>query len=733
MSTSIELAVLGPFRARVDGEDVTRALSRTQRTLLALLAVAWRPVDKLALGHAAGFAASSIDSQLSRLRKLLRAPGRLHRGRHPTPGAIDFDPALVATDVARYRALLADGTHAFDRGDGEAALTLLVAADDLWRGAVLEDVSLVRDAAAVALVTPLVDGLIAALRHGRELAARCWLAGARHAAGRVHLLPADHPAPAPALLVLLGLDRGPDPTGTGPRRPGNGHLPSPTGAVPTGDRHRPKANGRHDDRPDRPDRPEGAGTRAGLGVERLLGWARALRDSEVCWSAAALAALARDGVAAARRVADEWRLAASVERDAAGGARFGELVRLIGSGGPSALRLPARIADLLRRAEDDHLAGRWDEAERLYLVAADRAQADGDLVTEGEVALAMARLTWDPGRFAGELEARMSRIVDALPEDETSLRAQLYACLAGGLYQDGSAGSDDAVARARQALELVSSLGDPLTAAEVLSRARKALIDIDDPGLQIERSGWILNQAGGSDYHRSLGHLAMIVDSLLLDRVEQARQHSELYREIAERTGSRFHRYHVAALDGLWALHDGRHREVARATARAEELGATFGGITVLQVVEGQRLWSACERGDHDEVRRLRPLVELAAGRRTPIPVWDLTAAYVAGRLGEQDEAWRRLAAVADATDRFATVPRGALRIAALGMATLVCADLADGPRRLPAGSRRRLRTVAEGLRRALVDHPAQGVLIGWPTIYLGPKHRFVDLAAAVT
>jgi hypothetical protein len=692
MSTSIELAVLGPFRARVDGEDVTHALSRTQRTLLALLAVAWRPVDKLALGHAAGFAASSVDSQLSRLRALLHAPRRLHRGRHPTPGTIDLDPALVETDVARYRALLAGGAEAFDQGDDEAALALLLAADDAWRGEVLEDVEPVRDAPAVALVAPLVDGLVAALRHGRELGARCWLAGARHAGGRLHLPFVDPLSEVPALLaVSAGENR------RASRRNGAG---------------------------------SGASARAALGAERLLEWARSLRDSEVCWSAAALAVLARDGVTAARQLAAEWRIAASIERDAAGSARFGELVRLIGSGGPIALHLPEGIAELLGRAEDDHLAGRWDEAERLYLAAADQALADGNLVAEAEAVLAMARLTWDPGRFAGTLDARMARIVDSLPDDETHVQARLYACLAGGLYQDGSAGSDQSVARARQALELVSGLGDPLTAAEVLSRARKALIDVDDPQRQIERSGWILNQAGGSDYHRSLGHLAMIVDSLLLDRVDQARQHTELYREIADRTGSRFHRYHVAALDGLWALHDGRHADVARATARAEALGAAFGGITVVQVVEGQRLWSACERGDHDEIRRLRPLVEQTAGLDQPIPVWELTAAYVAGRLGHHDEAWRRLAAVAATSGDFTALPRGALRIAALGMATLVCADLAVRP--TAAGVARGLRAAAEGLRTALLDHPAHGVLIGWPTIYLGPKQRFVDLAAAV-
>src|SRR4029453_6197589 len=120
--------------------------------------------------------------------------------------------------------------------------------------------------------------------------------------------------------------------------------------------------------------------------------------------------------------------------------------------------------------------------------------------------------------------------------------------------------------------------------------------------------------------------------------------------------------------------HDGRHGDVVRATARAEELGASFGGGTVLQVVEGQRLWSACGGGDHDGMRRLRPGGGWAAGLGLPIPVWELTAAYVAGRLGDHDEARQRLASVAAATGDLAPRRPGALRIAALGRAPLGCA-----------------------------------------------------------
>jgi hypothetical protein len=99
----------------------------------------------------------------------------------------------------------------------------------------------------------------------------------------------------------------------------------------------------------------------------------------------------------------------------------------------------------------------------------------------------MARITWDPSRYEGKLEHRITRCSTTLPESQRLLRARLVACLAGGLYQDGSVDPERTTPYARQALELAGELEDTLTAAEVLSHARKALIDVDLPEVQLER------------------------------------------------------------------------------------------------------------------------------------------------------------------------------------------------------------------------------------------------------
>lgn len=650
----IELAVLGPFRVSIDGDDVTDRLPTAQRSILALLAAARVPVAKAELLRIVGLARSSIDPQLSKLRSALGAPRPVHRSRSPRAGFIALDTELVATDVDAFHERLTDGAQAHAEGlDG--ALGTLLAADELWRGHALDGVVLVDDPGCQTRVETLVDDLLSAKRRCRELASWRWLGGERE----------------------------------------------------------------------------------GLSGERLRGWAEDLGDSAVCWLAATTAVLERDGVDAAATVMDRWRERGSVDGDAGTTSLYASALRLLdshrdeqdGDRAPEirhlAGRVPQHIVEMIESAEIRRQAGEWDEAELAFAAAADEAHGRGDVVAEAEVVLAMARLIWDPSRFGGKLEDRVVRIVDDLEPGERLLRARLLACLAGGLYEDGSVDVERSETHAREALELVGELDDPLTAAEVLWRARKALIDVDPPSVQLERARRILSLAGSSDFHRCIGLMASIVDLLLLDRVDDARRDTESYREIAVRTRSTLHRYQVAALDGVWALYDRRFDDVGAATARAEALGGGFGGITVAQLVHAQRMWSAYERRDQARLRRMRPLLEAVASRPQPVPVWEIATALMAAVLGERDEARARLDKVAFATADLSTVPRGPLRIAALALAAMVCSDLAT--------EGYDVRRTARGVHDQLVRHSAKGVLIGWPTIYLGPKQRFVEMAADAT
>jgi hypothetical protein len=643
VGATIEVRALGPFRVLVDGEDRTGELSVAQRSVLALLAGAQGPVAKADVCRIVGLSAKSIDPLLSKLRGPLGVSRPLHRSRTPGPGWMSLDPQLVATDVAAFLAMVEAGAEAHGRGDDDEALTLLLAADDLWRGRPFEDVDLLDAPGARTSVGSLAADLAAANRRCRELASWCWIAGSRE----------------------------------------------------------------------------------GLDAARLRSWAEALRDVEACWSAATRAALERSGAEVAAGVLSRWRERASIEDDAAATGAYARVAALVHGRGRGRLSVPARTAETMERAESAYLAVDWDESERLYLEAADEARDRGDVITEAEVCLVMAALMWDPRRFGGRLEQRLVGLLDALPADARLTRARVLACLAGGLYSDGTA-VPNATEYAREALELAVGLDDPLTEAEVILRARRGLVDIDPPEVQIERSRRVLALSRGSDYHRSLGIVASLIDLLHMCREDEARAETEAYREIAERTGSDLHAYYLAVLDAMWAFYEGRYDDVARLTAAAEAHAHHTGDMSVVQVVAGFRLLSAWDRRATDELRAMLSGLEAFSGVGTPLPVWELTATMVLAALGETEEAAARFAAVAASTDDFAAVPRGAGRIVVLAAGAYTCGELVARGVDLPPSAVRGLRTTLEG-------HAASGVLCGWPGVYLGPKQRLLDLLPAVS
>jgi hypothetical protein len=233
-----------------------------------------------------------------------------------------------------------------------------------------------------------------------------------------------------------------------------------------------------------------------------------------------------------------------------------------------------------------------------------------------------------------------------------------------------------------------------------------------------------MSLARGSDYYRSQGLLAAIIDLLLLARVDEARALSLDYREIAERTGSEYHRYFKAALDGMWAVYDQRWDDFTLASEEAESLGTQFGGVAVAETIHGQRLWAAYQRRDHDYMREALPVIDAVVDTDRPIPVWEVTGALFSATVSDSDEACRRLDKVARATDDFRGLPLGPLRIGALALAALTCSLLAERGYNV--------RSTARGIHDELVANTAQGVPIGWPALYLGAKQQYVDMVAAI-
>jgi hypothetical protein len=681
--TKVEIAVLGPVRVRVDSEDVTARLTESQRGLLAVLASAPEGVARHMLQQEVALAPSSVDPQLSRLRAALGRDEPVHRSRSPRPGHLALDRRSVHVDADEFLSLVDQAVEERAARRSDEALNILLAADDLWRGAPYEDLTLSTPGHDDAPVAASRRSLRRARRRARELAAQCW----------------------------LELDRQPSM------------------------------------------------------AARLERWADEEVDCDLCWLAATRAILEAAGPTAARDVLARWRTAAfdahasnahpravaerlveitegrsegtvpiadqsrgdvlAVLRDLAGraAARFDyESVIEVCTTALDHVPPEARSEILLQRSDAHRFRGYWDAAEADLVAAADAARAAGDVAGEAEATLAMGWISWDPDRFGGSLDRRLERLLGELGEEHSALRIRVEACLAGGTYQDGTVEPGYTERRARRALELLGDLENPLVSAQVLSNARKGLIDIDPPEVQLERARRIQVLGRGSAHHLCLGHIDAVVDLLLLDRVEDAREETERYGALVEQTGSRFHSFQLAGLDALWALHDGRLDDAEALTTRAEHLGAPLNSVTVHYVVAGQRVWHAYESGDATRLRVCLDPLDAFAAAGPSTPVWDLAGVYFRTVLGDVAQARDRFRTLAARTGQFRNLPRGPLRITVLAFAAMTAAALAaEGDETTEVG---------RSLLAELGAHHARGVLVGWPVFYLGSKRRFEGLAA---
>ncbi|MDY7106686.1 MAG: BREX system ATP-binding domain-containing protein [Actinomycetota bacterium] len=380
---------------------------------------------------------------------------------------------------------------------------------------------------------------------------------------------------------------------------------------------------------------------------------------------------------------------------------------------------------LLARARCARLAARWDDAERDLTEAADWAAYRNDAPREAEALLSAAMVTWDPSRLAGTLASRLRNVLERLGPELVTLRWRVAACLGGGLYQDGSSAlTPDLAPIVRDATARPESIRPPQQRAEMLMWARKALMGHVTARESLALTRRMARAAEASTFLRANALLAAVVDLVRLGRHGPARRVSVRYGELAERTSSPVHAYVAATLDGLWALADGSWDAADEAIDRAGRLGV-FGGLTSMQVVYGQRLWLDRERGVVDGDAELAIRVAAMLPADGAIPLWTTVGAWLHAHGGDHELAERTLAAVAGRTGGFRDVTPGAMRVGFLALAAETVALITAG--RGPGGDPS---AWAAAIERALAAEPDRCVLIGWPTVILGPRLRYEGLAA---
>jgi tetratricopeptide (TPR) repeat protein len=241
-------------------------------------------------------------------------------------------------------------------------------------------------------------------------------------------------------------------------------------------------------------------------------------------------------------------------------------------GSPDTAGLHERIGDLRT------LVGDYAGALASYESAAAATE-------EGELAAIEHKLGGVYGRRGewGRSEARLALALDAAPSGAQALRARIVADLALALHhQDGR--SDDAAARAAEALELADAAADRQAQAQahnMLGMLARSRGDLASAREELERSLALADERGPARA-AALNNLALVERDA--GELERARELTESALELSAAHGDR---HREAALENNLA---DLHHEAGRADDAMDHLKRAVGIFTEVGADEATRL-----------------------------------------------------------------------------------------------------------------------------------------------
>jgi tetratricopeptide (TPR) repeat protein len=324
---------------------------------------------------------------------------------------------------------------------------------------------------------------------------------------------------------------------------------------------------------------------------------------------------------------------------------------------------PRALADALTLLGEARVRAHLDGSDACKRAAAvARRLGDGELLARAALALG-AEITI--ATVSGLLVDLLSEALRMLPDAPSVLRAKVLARLAGALQP--APDPMGPVALAREAIDMVRSLGDEETLRVVLLGAGAALVDYVDPAERRDVDGELLRLAerAGDRPHAFRARLRLFFDAAELGDIDGTEEHLRACVELGGKLGRPRHRFYVAMLSAVRAVQTGRFDEADRLEREARAEVARAEEQAIASSLAFHCFAKALVRYDHARLREAVP--------QFPQPMSDLIAAktyralfasIVQARLGELDAA-RALVAEIDANDPF--VRSEAMALAMLG------------------------------------------------------------------
>ncbi len=269
----------------------------------------------------------------------------------------------------------------------------------------------------------------------------------------------------------------------------------------------------------------------------------------------------------------------------------------------------AKVAAHIRLARAEGLArlavGQADAGRALCQQAFELAVSAGDAVQMGESALAFGAVL----RFAhvdDELVDMLRRALDALPTEDSEVRARCTARLAAALQP--APDPKEPIAMAHDAVAMARRVGDPDTLMVVLRDGCSALVDLSPADTHTPLSAELLALAEARGHYADAvrARLRLVFGKLELGQADEAWAHVDAsVAHTREHAGPR-HQWRVDALLGMRALWEGRYAE---ARGHIDRLREHDGNGNVANVELLQRAALCRATGDRDTLLRLAPKV----------------------------------------------------------------------------------------------------------------------------
>lgn len=378
------------------------------------------------------------------------------------------------------------------------------------------------------------------------------------------------------------------------------------------------------------------------------------------------------------------------------------------------------VTTLAQRAETCAMVGHWQTAADHYLEAIERALQTDDTDRAARLCMRLARITWDPE--LGDVVIRTLRKL--LGRDPAPvLAAQMRICVAGGAFRTGAeAASFTSPAEFLSDLDTIAEAGTHAELAWALMRARDAMTGSLHPRDTLALSRRVERLSNADALIRGQNLRATFADLLRLGQRGAALRVARRIEDQTTHPEAAVDSFGRLTLRNCWNLAVGRFESVQRDLAASLEFRGRLSSATLDQVVLGQSYWLSRELGDIPNLESHLEGALAVAERDATTPLWSLAAAVLATDVGRPDQALELVRRCRRSFNLLAMSP-GSHHTGLLSMTAEVLAVASLSGLEVD-------RELAEGLRHQLEADPNAGVLLGWPTVFMGAKERFTGFAA---